>query len=102
MKKTGVKGNYAFLLSLILANIACRRIKKHNRIAVIIFAHELTSLPFDLTKVEMVPLINTPTREPSTFPTPPVRSVPPITEEEIASISNPVACVVVPHIVFKQ
>lgn len=97
------KGDYyAFLLSFTLANIACSRIKKHNNIAVIIFAHELTSFPFDFTSVEIVPLISTPTREPRTFPTPPVKSVPPITEDEIASISKPVACVVVPHIVFKQ
>lgn len=93
---------YAFLLSLILANTACSRIKKHNRIAVIILAQELTNFPLVFTKVEIVPLISTPTREPSTLPTPPVKSVPPITAEEIASISRPVACVVVPHIVFRQ
>ena len=76
--------------------------KKHKSIAVIIFAHELTSFPFDFTSVEIVPLISTPTSEPSTFPTPPVSSVPPITEDEIASISKPDACVVVPHMVFRQ
>ncbi len=33
---------------------------------------ELISFPLVLTKVEIVPLINTPNKEPSTFPTPPV------------------------------
>ena len=47
-------------------------------------------------------IINTPNNEPSTFPTPPVRSVPPMTAEEIASISRPVAWVVVPAMVFRQ
>ena len=63
---------------------------------------ELISFPLVLTKVEIVPLINTPNKEPSTFPTPPVRSVPPMTAEEIASISRPVAWVVVPAMVFRQ
>ena len=59
-------------------------------------------LGVDANKVEIVPLINTPNKEPSTFPTPPVRSVPPMTAEEIASISRPVAWVVVPAMVFRQ
>ena len=91
-----------FLLSLILAKILCRIMKKQSSIAVTIFAQELISLPFAFTSAEMVPLINTPKSDPMIFPTPPVRSVPPMTAEEMASISSPVACVVVPAIVFRQ
>ena len=93
---------YTFLRSLIFARIACNIMKKHNKIAVTIFAQELTSLPLDLTNVEIVPLISTPNSVPIILPTPPVSSVPPITAEEMASISKPVACVVVPHMVFRQ
>ena len=63
---------------------------------------ELISLPFICTRLEMVPLISTPNREPITFPTPPVSSVPPITAEEMAFISRPVAWLVVPDMVFRQ
>ena len=63
---------------------------------------ELKSLPLVFTRVEIVPLISTPKKEPITFPTPPVRSVPPITDDAMASISNPSACCTLPDMVFKQ
>lgn len=94
--------DYAFLFSLILAKIACSKMKKHNRIAVMMFAQELISFPLDFTNVEIVPLMSTPNKVPTILPTPPVKSVPPMTAEDIASISKPSACVVVPHMVFKQ
>ena len=60
------------------------------------------SSPLKLTRLLIVPLISTPTKEPNTLPTPPVSSVPPITAEEMAFISRPSAWVVVPHMVFMQ
>ena len=53
-------------------------------------------------RLEIVPLISTPNKEPIGVPTPPERSVPPITAEEIASISRPFACSTKPAQLFKQ
>ena len=91
-----------FCRSLSLAKIACSRMKKHSSTAVMMFAQDATSLPLNLTREEMVPLIKTPNRVHTTLPTPPVSRVPPITAEEMASISRPVAWVGVPHMVFRQ
>ena len=66
------------------------------------FAQELTSLPLVLTRIEIVPLIKVPKKVPNTLPTPPVSSVPPMIEDEMASISNPNACLGLPDMVFKQ
>ena len=55
--------------------------KKQSNAATAMLDHELNSLPFVLTSVEIVPLISTPKNEPITFPTPPVSSVPPITAD---------------------
>ena len=63
---------------------------------------ELASFPLVFTIEEMVPLIRTPKKEPNTLPTPPVRSVPPMTADEIASISRPRACETDPAMVFRQ
>ena len=76
--------------------------KKQSNIAVTMFDQELINLPLDFTNVEIVPLINTPNNEPITLPEPPLNKVPPITADEMASISNPVAWLVVPLMVFKQ
>ena len=52
--------------------------------------------------VSMIPLISDPNSDPTTVPTPPVKSVPPITAAAIASISNPLACSTNPPQEFKQ
>src|SRR5699024_4601321 len=75
--------------ALTLAKIACSTIKKHSSSAVTTLGQEELSLPLVLTSEEMVPLMSTPKKEPNTLPTPPVRSVPPMTAEEMASISRP-------------
>ena len=84
------------------ANTLCSMIKKHRSAAVAIFAQLESSLPFVLTRVVIVPVLITPKKDPMTLPTPPVRSVPPITEDAMASISNPEACCTEPDIVFRQ
>ena len=66
--------------------------KKHRSAAVIMLLQLERSFPFVVTSVEIVPLIRTPKSVPITFPTPPVRSVPPITADAIAFISKPSAC----------
>ena len=73
-------------------NIACNTIKKHNNAESTIRTHQLESEPCVVIRLEIVPLINTPNIVPNGVPTPPLNSVPPITEAEIASISRPFAC----------
>ena len=68
----------------------------------VILTHQEESVPWKVIKDSMVPLIKTPKRLPITFPTPPVRRVPPITEDAMASISNPLACSTKPEHVFIQ
>ena len=67
----------------------------------ILFHHD-ESVPWHLMIVSIVALINTPKNVPTTVPTPPVNIVPPITAEEIASISKPFACSTNPAVVFKH
>ena len=101
----GLNSNYSLyylLLSFIFAKILCNTIKKQSNAATAMLDQELKSLPLVFTRVEIVPLISTPKKEPITFPTPPVRSVPPITDDAMASISNPSACCTLPDMVFKQ
>ena len=74
----------------------------HSSAAVIILAQLESSFPFVMTRALIVPVINTPTSVPHTFPTPPVRRVPPITAAAMASISSPFACCTYPFIVFMQ
>ena len=62
-----------------------------RRAAVAMFAQLERSFPFVLTSTVIVPVIITPKNDPITFPTPPVRRVPQITADAIASISSPVA-----------
>ena len=62
----------------------------------------VTGIVFGLVQGFLVALISTPNKVPNTFPTPPVRRVPPITEEAMASISKPFACSTKPPSVFKQ
>ena len=78
--------------SLIKAKIDCRIIKMHSSAAVAMFAQLESSLPFVSTNVLMVPVVMTPNREPMILPTPPVRRVPPITDDAMAVISRPLAC----------
>ena len=73
-----------------------------SRAAVRILGQEDASLPFVLTMDDIVPFISTPKKEPITFPTPPVSSVPPMTADEIASISSPVAWETEPAMVLRQ
>ena len=93
---------FYLLFSLIFAKILCNTMKKQSSAATAMLDHELSSLPFVFTSVEIVPLISTPKKEPMTFPTPPVNNVPPITEEAMASISSPSACCTFPDIAFRQ
>lgn len=66
--------------------------KKHRSAAVIILLQLDKSFPLVVTSVEIVPFMRTPKSDPITLPTPPVRSVPPMTADAIAFISNPSAC----------
>ena len=70
--------------------------------AVRMLGQELASFPLVFTMEEMVPFISTPKKVPNTLPTPPVSSVPPMTAEEMASISSPVAWETEPAIVLRQ
>ena len=56
--------------------------KSISRKAVTMFAQEASRCPLNLTSDEIVPLISTPKTEPMIVPTPPVRSVPPMTAED--------------------
>ena len=76
--------------------------KKQSSADIAILDHDERSFPFVFTSVSIVPLISTPNNVPITFPTPPVRSVPPITDEAMASISMNFACATNPHILFRQ
>lgn len=66
-----------------------------------ILVHQEDKVPWKVISDSMVPLMSTPNKLPMTFPTPPVRSVPPITAEAIASISKPLACSTKPPQEFK-
>ena len=74
---------------------------RNSSAAVRMLGQELASFPLVLTMEEMVPLISTPKKDPITLPTPPVRSVPPMTAELMASISRPVAWDTEPAMVFR-
>ena len=76
--------------------------KKHKSAAIVIRVHQEESVPWKVINASIVALIRTPNRVPNTLPTPPVKSVPPITEEAIASISKPFACSTKPPSVFRQ
>ena len=76
--------------------------KKHSNAESAIRTHQLESVPCVVIRLEIVPLINTPKTVPNGVPTPPLNSVPPITEAEIASISRPLACSTNPEQLFKQ
>ena len=91
IKEKEIKRFYLFLLALTNANTDWRMMNTQRRAAVAMFAQLERSFPFVLTSTVIVPVIRTPKNEPITLPTPPVKSVPPITADAIASISNPVA-----------
>jgi len=76
--------------------------KKHSNAESAIRTHQLESVPCVVIRLEIVPLINTPKTVPNGVPTPPLNSVTPITEAEIASISRPLACSTNPEQLFKQ
>lgn len=80
----------------------CKIMKKHKSAAVMMLLQLDKSLPLVVTSVEIVPFISTPKSDPITLPTPPVKRVPPITDEAIAFISKPRACCTEPDIVFIQ
>ena len=62
----------------------CRRMKTHRSKPVVIVCHQGSLKPEASTIDFIVARIITPKKVPITFPTPPVRSVPPIIEEAIA------------------
>lgn len=76
--------------------------KKHNNADNVILTHQLDSVPCVVIRLEIVPLISTPKSVPKGVPTPPLNKVPPITAEEIASISSPFACSTKPEQLFRQ
>ena len=82
--------------------IDCNTMKKNSNAESAIRTHQLESVPCVVIRLEIVPLINTPKTVPNGVPTPPLNSVPPITEAEIASISRPLACSTNPEQLFKQ
>ena len=59
--------------------------KKQSSAESTIRTHQLDKVPCAVIRLEIVPLISTPNKEPIGVPTPPERSVPPITAEEIIS-----------------
>ena len=65
--------------------------KKHSSAESTIRTHQLDSVPWVVIRLDMVPLISTPNTVPNGVPTPPLSSVPPMTDAEIASISRPLA-----------
>lgn len=75
--------------------------KKHSNAESAIRTHQLESVPCVVIRLEIVPLISTPKTVPNGVPTPPLNSVPPITEAEIASISRPLACSTNPEQLFE-
>lgn len=81
---------------------ACNTIKKHSNADKVILTHQLDKVPCVVIRLEIVPLISTPNNVPVAVPTPPLKRVPPITAEEIASISRPLACSTNPAQLFKQ
>lgn len=99
-------GSYNDLLFIFLflkdANKLCKIIKKHSRAAIAILVHQEDKVPWKVMRDSMVPLISTPNKLPTTFPTPPVNNVPPMTADAIASISKPLACSTNPPQEFKQ
>lgn len=63
----------------------------HSSAPTTIFVHHAESVPWNVMNVRIIPWINTPKIVPGINATPPVKSVPPITEEAMASISMPMA-----------
>ena len=82
--------------------IACNTMKKQSNADSVIRTHQLERVPCVVIRLEIVPLINTPKSVPITVPTPPLKSVPPITADAIASISRPFACSTKPAQLFRQ
>ena len=76
--------------------------KKHSSAESTIRTHQLDSVPWVVIRLDMVPLISTPNTVPNGVPTPPLSSVPPMTDAEIASISRPLACSTNPEQLFRQ
>ena len=66
------------------AKIACNTMKKQSSAESTIRTHQLDNVPCVVIKLVMVPLIRTPKMVPNGVPTPPLNSVPPITDAEIA------------------
>lgn len=93
-------GSYFFFF--IIASTDWSTIKKQSNAAIVILVHQDDRVPWNVINASIVALIRTPNSVPKTLPTPPVSSVPPMTEEAIASISKPFACSTNPPSVFKQ
>ena len=85
-----------------LEKIDCKTMKKQSNADSTIRTHQLDNVPCVVIRLEIVPLINTPNTVPNGVPTPPLSSVPPMTAEEMASISIPFACSTKPEQLFKQ
>ena len=91
-----------YFFNFILANIDCKTIKKQSNADNTILTHQLDSVPWVVIKLDMEPLINTPNSVPNGVPTPPLSRVPPITADEMASISSPFACSTNPAQLLRQ
>ena len=59
--------------------------------------HQLLSVPWNVIAVEIIANASTPSGVPITYPTPPLKSVPPTTTAAIASNSIPVAAIALPE-----
>ena len=70
--------------------------KKHNIPPVVMLCHQGLLRALDTIIFLIVVSISVPKSVPITFPTPPVKSVPPMMEEAIAFISMPAAFVALP------
>ena len=60
-------------------NTLCKITKKQRSNAITILVHQDDNVPWNVMIVSMIPLISDPNSDPTTVPTPPVKSVPPIT-----------------------
>lgn len=93
---------FSYLFFFKFPSTDCSTMKKHKSADSTIRTHQLESVPCVVIRLEMVPFISTPKMVPNGVPTPPLRSVPPITADEMASISSPFACSTNPAQLFKQ
>lgn len=82
--------------------IACNTMKKQSNADNVIRTHQLERVPCVVIRLEIVPLINTPKSVPITVPTPPLKSVPPITADAIDPFQDLLPAHTKPAQLFRQ